>query len=146
MRDGPEASLFHDYLDRFNRLARGQGFGPVETIEVEMGKTPDPAKEAQGLRRVIPRDARTIAMDERGRMLSSVEFAELLADWKDDGRTHAAILIGGVDGLQPELRRSANVTISMGRMVWPHMLARVMLMEQLYRAASILAGHAYHRR
>ncbi len=145
MRQGPEASLFHDYLDRFNRLGRGQGIGPAEVFEVETGKTPDPLQEARRLRRIIPGLARSIAMDERGRSMTSPEFAELLSRWNHEGCAHASILIGGVEGLHPDLRKSAGVVVSMGKMVWPHLLARVMVMEQLYRAASILAGHAYHR-
>ena len=145
MRQGPEAILFRDYLERFNRLARGQGIGPAEVVEVETGKEPDPVREAQGLRRIIPGVTHSIAMDERGRLMTSPEFAELLSRWNHDGCPHASILIGGVEGLHPDLRRSAGVVVSMGRMVWPHLLARVMVMEQLYRAASILAGSAYHR-
>ena len=145
MRQGPEASLFRDYLERFNRLARGQGIGPAEVVEVDTGKNPDPLREAQGLRRIIPDVAHSIAMDERGRMMTSPEFAKLLSRWNHEGCAHASILIGGADGLHSDLRRSAGVAVSMGRMVWPHLLARVMVMEQLYRAASILAGSAYHR-
>ncbi len=145
MRQGPEAILFRDYLERFNRLARGQGIGPAEFVEVETGKHPDPEREAQGLRRIVPGFTHSIAMDERGRMMTSPEFAELLSRWNHEGCDQASILIGGVEGLHPDLRRNAGVAVSMGRMVWPHLLARVMVMEQLYRAASILAGSAYHR-
>jgi len=77
--------------------------------------------------------------------VNSPEFARLLARWRDEGRTGAAFLIGGADGLAPDLVARADLRLSFGRMVWPHMLARAMLAEQLYRAASILAGSPYHR-
>ena len=77
--------------------------------------------------------------------MSSPDFADLLARWRDDGTRDAAFVIGGADGLDPTLRAEADIALSFGRMVWPHMLARVMLCEQLYRAASILAGAPYHR-
>ena len=84
-------------------------------------------------------------MDERGRTLSSPEFADHLARWRDAGRQDVAFVIGGAYGLAPSLRESADFALSFGAMVWPHMLVRVMLAEQLYRAASILAGSPYHR-
>ena len=78
-------------------------------------------------------------------MLSSPDFAEMLARWRDDGRQDAAFVIGGADGIAPALRAKADFSLSFGAMVWPHLLVRVMLAEQLYRAASILAGAPYHR-
>jgi 23S rRNA (pseudouridine1915-N3)-methyltransferase len=84
-------------------------------------------------------------MDERGREMTSPDFADLLARFRDAGRQDAALLIGGADGLAPDLRGGADAVLSFGPMVWPHMLVRVMIAEQLYRAASILAGAPYHR-
>ena len=78
-------------------------------------------------------------------MLSSPDLAAHLAQWRDAGRQDAAFVIGGADGLDPALRARADLSISFGAMVWPHMLVRVMLAEQLYRAATILAGSPYHR-
>ncbi|NNJ65820.1 MAG: 23S rRNA (pseudouridine(1915)-N(3))-methyltransferase RlmH, partial [Xanthomonadales bacterium] len=86
-----------------------------------------------------------IVLDERGRSLTSPQFAAQLADWRDQGRAEACIVIGGADGIAPDLRAKADFQLSFGKMVWPHMLVRVMLTEQLYRAASILAGTPYHR-
>ena len=77
--------------------------------------------------------------------MSSPDFAKRLGKWRDDGQGDVAFLIGGADGLAPDLRTEADQLLSFGKMVWPHMLARVMLSEQLYRAASILAGSPYHR-
>jgi len=84
-------------------------------------------------------------LDERGKSMTSPEFADLLAGWRDQGRVEAAFVIGGADGIDPALRASALMSLSFGGMVWPHLLARAMLTEQLYRATSILAGAPYHR-
>ena len=91
------------------------------------------------------RSALICVLDERGKTHSSPQFADRLATWRDQGRQDVAFVIGGADGLAPELRDRADEALSFGAMVWPHMLVRVMLAEQLYRAASILAGSPYHR-
>ena len=93
----------------------------------------------------VPDGAVLCALDERGKVLSSPDFAAWLAGLRDQGRQDVAFLIGGADGLDPALRDAADQRLSFGKMVWPHMLARVMLTEQLYRAAGILAGTPYHR-
>ena len=93
----------------------------------------------------MPAGALLAVLDERGRVMTSPEFAAELARWRDAGRQDAAFVIGGADGIAPELRARAGFALSFGKMVWPHMLARAMLAEQLYRAASILSGSPYHR-
>ena len=103
------------------------------------------AAEAELLSRASAGCKPLIALDERGKTLTSPAFADMLANWRDAGHPEACFLIGGADGLAPELRAKADFSLSLGKMVWPHMLARVMLTEQLYRAASILAGSPYHR-
>jgi 23S rRNA (pseudouridine1915-N3)-methyltransferase len=103
------------------------------------------AAEADLLGRAIPQDAVAVALDEGGKLMTSPEFAHCLARWRDSGRGDVAFVIGGADGLAPDLRDRADLLLSFGRMVWPHLLARVMLAEQLYRAAAILAGRPYHR-
>jgi 23S rRNA (pseudouridine1915-N3)-methyltransferase len=145
MRSGPEQELVTDYLRRFERSGRGLGLGPARIIEVEDKKSGGMRAEAALLERAIAPDAALMALDERGDPLSSPQFANLLADWRDHGRQELAVIIGGADGLDPALRNRADRLLSFGPMVWPHMLARVMLTEQLYRAASILAGAPYHR-
>jgi 23S rRNA (pseudouridine1915-N3)-methyltransferase len=97
------------------------------------------------LDRAIPTGALICTLDERGAIMSSPDFADRLAGWRDAGRGDLALVIGGADGLDPALRARADASLSFGKMVWPHMLVRVMLAEQLYRAASILAGSPYHR-
>ena len=89
--------------------------------------------------------AREILLDERGRQLSSAEFAELLGKWRDDGVREARFLIGAADGHGDEARSRADLLLGFGAMTWPHLLVRAMLIEQLWRATSILAGHPYHR-
>lgn len=145
LRKGPERVLVDDYLTRFDRTGRALGLGPVQMIEVEDRKGGGMAAEAKLLKKAIPSSALTCVMDERGRQVSSPDFAARLAGWRDAGRSEVAFVIGGADGLDPALRAEADFALSFGQMVWPHMLVRVMLTEQLYRAASILAGSPYHR-
>lgn len=146
LRAGPEHALISDYLMRFDRSGRGLGLGPAQVIEVEDKKGGGQAAEADLLRRAIPKNALICALDERGKTLTSPDFANLLAKWRDSGSWQdVAFVIGGADGIAPDLRSEADQLLSFGKMVWPHMLARVMLSEQLYRAASILAGAPYHR-
>lgn len=145
MRPGPEKLLFDDYVLRFDRSGRALGLGPARLLEVEDRKNGGMAAEAALLARALPPGSAVAALDERGRTMTSPEFAETLAGWRDRGQQEVAFLIGGADGLAPDLRERADLLLSFGPMVWPHMLARVMLSEQLYRAASILAGAPYHR-
>ena len=145
LRAGPEATLIDDYRTRFDRTGRSLGLGPLTLTQVEDKKGGGMTGEATLLTRALPAGATMIALDERGQTLSSPKFAEKIARWRDTGTQDLAFLIGGADGLDPALRESASFTLSLGKMVWPHMLARVMLAEQLYRAASILAGSPYHR-
>jgi len=145
LRAGPERALVDDYAERFNLTGRPLSLGPLAEHEVEDRRGGGRTAEAALLDRAIPPGALVCALDERGQMASSPEFAALLARWRDDGRQDVAFVIGGADGIAPPLRARADHAISLGRMVWPHMLVRVMLAEQLYRAASILAGKPYHR-
>jgi 23S rRNA (pseudouridine1915-N3)-methyltransferase len=145
LRGGPEKSLIEDYLTRFDRSGRALGLGPARIIEVEDKKNAGMAAEAALLRKALPKGAVICTLDERGKVLSSPDFAQKLAGWRDSGRQDLALIIGGADGIDPSLRAEADFSISFGKMVWPHMLVRVMLAEQVYRAATILAGSPYHR-
>ena len=145
LRAGPERDLLADYIQRADRTGRPLGLGPITEHEVEDKKGGGMASEADLLVRVIPTGAMIVALDERGTVMSSPEFAALLAKWRDGGLQDLAFIIGGADGLAPALRDRAEQAISFGKMVWPHMLVRVMLAEQLYRATTILAGGPYHR-
>lgn len=145
LRAGPEKQLIDDYTSRFNRTGRALGLGPLEIIEVDDRKSSGMAAEAELLEKAIPNGALIAVMDERGVNEPSPDFALRLSKWNDQGQRDLAILIGGADGIDKALRARANHAISLGKMVWPHMLARVMLTEQLYRAASILSNGPYHR-
>jgi 23S rRNA (pseudouridine1915-N3)-methyltransferase len=145
LRAGPERTLVEDYLSRFARAGRPLGLGPAEVVEIEDRRGGGAAAEGELLRRALPAGAATVALDERGRAMTSPDFAAFLARLRDAGRGEIAFLIGGADGLDPALREGADAALSLGPMVWPHMLVRVMLAEQLYRAATILAGTPYHR-
>lgn len=145
LRAGAERVLVDDYLTRFDRTGRALSLGPAKMIEVEDKSNKGMAAEANLLRAAAPKGASLICLDERGKQQTSPQFADALGRWRDEGIRDCAFLIGGADGLDPKLRSDASHLLSFGKMVWPHMLARVMLAEQLYRATSILAGSPYHR-
>ncbi|MCX7558427.1 23S rRNA (pseudouridine(1915)-N(3))-methyltransferase RlmH [Sulfitobacter sp. F26204] len=145
LRAGPEKELIDDYLNRFERTGRSLGLGPARIVEVEDKKGGGMAAEAGLLERALPSGALICVLDERGRVETSPDFAKRLGGWRDMGRGDVAFVIGGADGIDKALRGRADHALSFGKMVWPHMMVRVMLSEQLYRATSILAGGPYHR-
>jgi 23S rRNA (pseudouridine1915-N3)-methyltransferase len=145
LRVGPERALVDDYVQRFDRTGRALSLGPLVEHEVEDKKNLGVAAEAVLLERAIPAGAVIVTLDERGRVMTSPEFAAHLVRWRDAGTQDVAFVIGGADGIAPVLRDKADFSLSFGAMVWPHMLVRVMLTEQMYRAATILAGGPYHR-
>ena len=145
LRSGPERDLIADYTQRFDRTGRALSLGPLVEHEVEDKKNAGMGAEAELLARAVPTGAVLVTLDERGKLISSPEFAAQLARWRDAGRQDVAFVIGGADGIDPSLRARADFSVSFGQMVWPHMLVRVMLAEQLYRAANILSGGPYHR-
>lgn len=145
LRGGPERALYEDYMTRFDRTGRSLALGPASLIEVEDKKGGGMAAEATLLERAVPAGALICSLDERGKVMTSPAFADQIAQWRDQGRSDLSFVIGGADGLDPALRARADFSLSFGKMVWPHMLVRVMLAEQLYRAAAILSGAPYHR-
>ncbi|MGB0607223.1 MAG: 23S rRNA (pseudouridine(1915)-N(3))-methyltransferase RlmH [Paracoccaceae bacterium] len=145
LRSGPEKTLIDDYKNRFDKSGRTLGLGPLTIQEVEDKKNIGKLAEAKLLQQAIPRGTNICGLDERGKMLTSIEFANHLAALRDQGVSNLGFVIGGADGLDEGLKKSFNHSFSFGKMVWPHMLVRAMLCEQLYRAASILAGTPYHR-
>jgi 23S rRNA (pseudouridine1915-N3)-methyltransferase len=102
-------------------------------------------REAELLLKCLPEHCMIIALDETGRTPSSTEFATLLSHWQEEAPPVIAFLIGGANGHAALIKQRANYLLSLGKMTWPHMLVRVMLTEQLYRAHTILTGHPYHR-
>lgn len=141
LRNGPVRDLVDDYLRRLD--------WPVTIREFDSKKSGNAKLVQQDentlLADAIPDNARLIVLDERGRDLSSRQFAGKIEAWQHDGVGDIACIIGGADGLLPELRKRADLCICFGKQTWPHMMVRAMLVEQLYRARQILAGHPYHR-
>ncbi len=125
----PEAELVERYARRIAWPVR------ITELPDTGGRIPPPA--------LTP--ARDVLLDERGKMMSSQQFAELLGRWRDDGVREARFLIGAADGHGEKARQQADLLLAFGAMTWPHLLARALLAEQLWRATSILAGHPYHR-
>lgn len=143
---GPERALCEHLRARCDAQARSARLGPVDLREIEP-KAPDrgPEGEARLLSSAIEDCDRIVALDERGAALGSRDFAHRLRDWRDQGARRTGFLIGGADGLDPSLRARADLLLGFGALTWPHALARAMLLEQLYRAGTILLGHPYHR-
>jgi 23S rRNA (pseudouridine1915-N3)-methyltransferase len=149
LKQGPERELAERYRERFDELGRRLGFRGLEIQEIPEGRGGDPktriAGEAAAISAAIPPKSNIVALDERGDNIGSDDFARHLARWRDDQIAASIFIIGGADGLSPELRRMAKLRLAFGSATWPHQMVRVMLLEQLYRAATILAGHPYHR-
>lgn len=141
IKKGPQSQQIETYLKRCP--------WPVKIIEVEEKR---PIKGAERMSRegdlilkAIPDNSHVIALDERGKSMRSTDFADLIRDRQDSGVANLTFLIGGADGYAAPVKKRANFLLSLGNMTWPHMMARVMLTEQLYRASCILAGHPYHK-
>jgi 23S rRNA (pseudouridine1915-N3)-methyltransferase len=117
----------------------------VGGVAVKEISTQDQKAECAALLKALPDKAFVVLLDERGKDLSSPELAETMAAWQETGKPELIFLIGGADGVTEEVRTRADFCLSFGRKVWPHKLIRVMLMEQIYRAQQINAGHPYHR-
>lgn len=140
----PEAALARDYAERATAAGRALGLGPVEVVEVEARK-PGKAAEAEALLAALSPGDHLIACDEHGKALSSRQFAQAIGSLRDQGVRRLAMAIGGADGLGAAVLDRADQALAFGPQTWPHALARVMLAEQVYRAATILAGGPYHR-
>ena len=141
MRGNPAAEICQIYQERLPWKIT------IQELEVKKhlkGKKRQWA-EANLLQKSIPNRAMIIALDARGEILTSKGFAERICGFRDEGIADVAFLIGGAQGLHQKLIENAGLVLSFGAMTWPHLMARAMLMEQLYRAHSILAGHPYHR-
>lgn len=140
-RPGPEKTLFDHYAARIT--------WPLDLREVEekrpLSSSELREREAKLLLEVLPEGSTVVALDARGRMLESPVFAARLGRWRDDGVRDLAFVIGGANGLAPEVRERAGFVLSLGPMIWPHLLVRGLLAEQIFRAQCILAGHPYHR-
>ncbi len=138
---GPERSLYDHYAGRISP--------PPVLKEVEEKRALKPPelkkREAELLLGAIPDGATVVALDERGKGLSSRRLAELIGRWRDEGVRNLAFVIGGADGLDDTVRSRAGLVLALGAPTWPHMLVRGLIAEQLFRTQCILSGHPYHR-
>ena len=149
LKAGPERKLAEVYLERANALGRSAGIGPVSIAEIAESRAATAdlrmADESARLTAGLPPETMSVALDGGGRDITSEELAGLLGRWRDGGTASLAFLIGGPDGLAPEIKAAAGFRLAFGRMTWPHRLARIMLLEQVYRSVTILVNHPYHR-
>jgi 23S rRNA (pseudouridine1915-N3)-methyltransferase len=149
LKNGAERELYARYADRVSASGRAIALGPLELREIIEGKAPSAearmADEAGRLLAKCKGAGITILLDERGKALTSTDFASLLVKARDRGEAEAAFLLGGPDGHGEATRKAARITLSLGPMTLPHGLARIVLAEQIYRATTIVSGHPYHR-
>ena len=149
LKQGPERDLAERYRKRAADAGRGTGLRGVEIIEIRESKARETEKrvieESIALANILPEGGVSIALDERGEILDSVTLANRIKRWRDAGRPAATFIVGGADGLAGSLRDRADLRLAFGTATWPHQLVRIMLLEQVYRATTLLAGHPYHR-
>lgn len=149
LKAGPERDLVARYLDRFQKAGRSQGITQVDIVEIpESRATTDTMRreqEAEAIRRALAKTETWFVLDERGKDQPSDRFAASLRGLLEHSVGLTAFVIGGADGLAPDLRKDAAAALCFGKMTWPHQMVRIMLCEQLYRAVTILSGHPYHR-
>lgn len=142
-RGSPERALFESYLSRLPWKTELLEIDLKSKGEADKDRALEGEKMLAALERFHPHH--TVALDERGKNLTSREFAGTLSRWMDAGENKLAVLIGGHAGLDKKVRARADLVLSFGQLTWPHLLARALLAEQLYRAQSIIVGHPYHR-
>ena len=149
LKQGPETELAERYRKRAVQVGRSLGLRDVEIVEIRESRAEDASKrmieESIALATIIPQGAAVVLLDPRGDNLDSAGLANQIAKWRGAAKPVAVFVIGGPDGLAASLADKADVKLAFGAATWPHQLVRVMLMEQLYRAATILTGHPYHR-
>jgi 23S rRNA (pseudouridine1915-N3)-methyltransferase len=149
LKQGPERELADRYAARFDDAGRKLGFRGLEVREIPESRARDAAtriaEEAAAIAALMPEKSALVTLDEHGESIDSSSFARHLGRWRDESVANTIFVIGGADGLSPELQRKAKLRLAFGRATWPHQLVRVLLLEQIYRAATILAGHPYHR-
>jgi 23S rRNA (pseudouridine1915-N3)-methyltransferase len=149
LKQGPERELAERYLKRAADIGRKLGLAPVEVVEIRESRQRDAetrmVEEAIALANMIPEKSAIVVLDRRGESLTSDAIAARLRRWQDGGRTTASFLIGGPDGVADSLTDRAALRLAFGAATWPHQLVRIMLLEQIYRALTILSGHPYHR-
>jgi 23S rRNA (pseudouridine1915-N3)-methyltransferase len=149
LKQGPEREIVERYRKRFDDIGRKLGFRGLEIVEIAESRARDAsarmAEEAAAISAAIPEKSVLVMLDEHGENIGSIGLADRLGRWRDQAMANTIFVIGGADGLSPDLRSKEGLRIAFGAATWPHQLVRIMLLEQLYRAATILAGHPYHR-
>jgi 23S rRNA (pseudouridine1915-N3)-methyltransferase len=149
LKQGPERELAASYCKRAEATGRALGWRGIEIVEIRESRAQDRdrrrTEESIALANVIPNDAVVIILDEHGENLDSAALAGLMRQWRADNRESACFIIGGADGLAPNLLDRAKIRLAFGGATWPHQLVRIMLLEQIYRAGTMLSGHPYHR-
>ena len=149
LKEGPERELAGRYRDRAVKAGRALGLHGPDVIEVKESRAREAERrvteEAIALNGAIPDNAVRLILDSRGQNASSDALAGLIRAWRDGGRAAVCFIIGGADGLAVGLRDDAVMSFAFGSATWPHQLVRIMLLEQIYRAMTILSGHPYHR-
>jgi 23S rRNA (pseudouridine1915-N3)-methyltransferase len=149
LKQGPERELAERYRKRAADAGRSVGMDGFDIVEIKESRAGDAARrmleESIAIANLIPERAVTVILDERGENMSSASLAGRLHGWRAEDKPAAMFVIGSADGLTPNLRAQAQLAIAFGAATWPHQLTRIMLLEQLYRAVTILTGHPYHR-
>ena len=149
LKQGPERELAERYAKRFGETGRKLGFRGLDIHEIPESRAREApariAEEAAAIAALIPENSVLVTLDERGDNIDSVALARHLAHFRDQSVASMVFVIGGADGLSPDLQAKQKLGLAFGTATWPHQLVRVMLLEQLYRAGTILAGHPYHR-
>lgn len=149
LKKGAEAELAARYEKRVLQAGRRSGLRDIEIVEIRESRAAEAGKrmieESIAIASLIPDGAMTVILDERGESIGSAAFAENLGRWRDNGTPAVAFVIGGPDGIAPSLRDKAKLKLAFGAATWPHQLVRIMLLEQIYRAITIMSGHPYHR-
>jgi 23S rRNA (pseudouridine1915-N3)-methyltransferase len=149
LKQGPERELSDAYRKRAGAIGRVLGIREIEIVEIRESRAHDAERrrveESIAIANVIPETAAVAILDERGDNLDSATLAATIRKWREAQSSAACFVIGGADGLAQSLRDRAKLKLAFGTATWPHQLVRIMLLEQLYRAGTILAGHPYHR-
>ena len=149
LKQGSERELAERYRKRAAAAGRSVGMADIDIVEIRESRADNAERrmleESIAIANIVPEGAMTAILDERGENLSSASFAGHLQAWRSDNRPTAVFIIGAADGLAAGLRDKSKLAIGFGAATWPHQFVRIMLLEQIYRAMTILTGHPYHR-
>jgi 23S rRNA (pseudouridine1915-N3)-methyltransferase len=149
LKQGPERDLAERYRKRAADFGRKMGLQAFDVVEIRESRADNierrTLEESIAIANIIPERTVTVILDERGSAINSAAFAGHLQEWRGQDKPAVTFVIGGADGLAQSLRDRADLALAFGPLTWPHQMVRIMLLEQLYRAVTILGGHPYHR-